>query len=204
VAARVLVIGAEVMTRVIDPEDRATAVLFGDGAGAVVLRAGDADEAGAIGPFDLGSDGSLADLLAIPSGGSRRPIDPQALAERANYLRMEGKEVYRQAVRRMVASSRAVLDVAGLDVASVDRFVGHQANARILEAVADRLGVPGERRITNVHLYGNTSAASIPLALAHGVAEGTLRAGHRVLLTSFGAGFTWGSALMRWPAVALA
>jgi 3-oxoacyl-[acyl-carrier-protein] synthase III len=205
VAERVLVIGAEVMSRVIDPADRATAVLFGDGAGAVVLRAGVPGEPGAVGPFDLGSDGSLADLLAVPAGGSRRPTDQTALAAGANYLQMDGKEVYRQAVRRMVASSRAVLARAGLDVADVDRLVGHQANARILEAVGDRLGVAADRRVVNVDRFGNTSAASIPLALADAAGGGgvDLRPGHRVLLTSFGAGFTWGSTLLVWPEVSV-
>ncbi|MBA2576791.1 MAG: ketoacyl-ACP synthase III [Euzebyaceae bacterium] len=200
VADRVLVIGAEVMTRITDPTDRGTAVLFGDGAGAVVLRRGDADEPGAIGPFDLGSDGDRADLLAIPAGGSRRPVDATALAERANYLFMDGKEVYRQAVTRMVASSRKVLDRAGWTIEDVDRLVGHQANARILSAVADRLGVPEDRRVSNVARYGNTSAASIPLALA----DAGLRPGERLLLTAFGAGMSWGSTLMTWPEITAA
>jgi 3-oxoacyl-[acyl-carrier-protein] synthase-3 len=198
-AEQVLVIGADVFTRVIDPCDRATAVLFGDGAGAVVLRAGDPDELGAVGPFDLGSDGELADILSIPAGGSRRPADADSVAERAHFLRMEGKEVYRHAVRRMVASSQRVLERAGLEVDDVDRFVGHQANARILDAVATRLGVPAERRVLNVARYGNTSAASIPLALTDAGAQ----PGERLLLTAFGAGLSWGSTLLTWPDLAL-
>ena len=195
VAERVLVIGAETMSKVVDQTDRRTAVLFGDGAGAVVLRRGDNEVQGVVGPFDLGTDGDRSDLLQIPSGGTRRPTDAQALAERANYLRMDGREVYRQAVRRMVDSSRRVLDRAGLTVDDVDRMVGHQANARILGAVADRLGIPEERRVSNVARYGNTSAASIPLALA----DAGLQAGERVLLTAFGAGMSWGSTLVTWP-----
>jgi 3-oxoacyl-[acyl-carrier-protein] synthase-3 len=194
-AERVLVIGAEVFTRIIDPTDRATAVLFGDGAGAVVVRAGEPDELGAVGPFDLGSDGELADILSVPAGGSRRPADADSVAERAHYLHMEGKEVYRHAVRRMVTSSKRVLERAGLGVDDVDRFVGHQANARILDAVASRLGVPEERRVLNVARYGNTSAASIPLALTDAGAQ----PGERLLLTAFGAGLSWGSALLTWP-----
>lgn len=197
-AQRVLLIGAETMTRLVDPNDRSTAILFGDGAGAVVLRPGVADdEPGAVGPFDLGSDGDLAELLTVPAGGSRRPADAKSFAEGAHYLRMDGREVYRQAVNRMVESSRAVLDRAGIGVLDIDRVVGHQANARILDAVADRLGVPAERRVSNVARYGNTSAASIPLALA----DLDLKPGQRVLLTAFGAGLTWGSTLITWPSL---
>lgn len=195
-AERVLMIGAETMSRMVDPTDRTTAVLFGDGAGAVVLRRADSDdEPGAVGPFDLGSDGDLSELLVVDAGGSRRPADAESFEQGAHFLRMDGREVYRQAVRRMVESSRAVLDRAGLAVSDVDRLVGHQANVRILDAVADRLGVPAERRVVNVARYGNTSAASIPLALV----DLDLVPGQRVLLTAFGAGLTWGSTLIRWP-----
>ncbi len=195
IAETVLVIGAEIMSRIVDPSDRGTAVLFGDGAGAVVLSAGEAGEPGAVGPFDLGSDGARADLLIVPAGGSRRRVDNQVLDERADCLTMDGREVYRQAVRRMVESSRVVLARAGLDVAEVDRFVGHQANARILDAVAKRLGITEERRVSNVERYGNTSAASIPLALA----DAGLQPGETVLLTAFGAGMSWGSTVLVWP-----
>lgn len=198
IAEGVLLIGAETMTRVTDQRDRATAVLFGDGAGAVVLAPGQQGQPGAVGPFDLGSDGSGADLLEVPAGGTRQPLDADAIARRAQYLKMDGKEVYRQAVRRMVSSSLAVLDKAGLRPDEVDRLVGHQANARILGAVADRLGVPEQRRFLNVARYGNTSAASIPLALA----DADLVVGERVLLTAFGAGMSWGSALLSWPDLA--
>lgn len=198
-AERVLLIGAETMTRMIDPNDRTTAVLFGDGAGAVVLRRStDPDEHGVVGPFDLGSDGDLSDLLSVDAGGSRRPACAESVAAGAHFLKMEGREVYRQAVHRMVESSLAVLDRAGLQVADVDRLVGHQANARILDAVADRLGVPAERRVVNVARYGNTSSASIPLALV----DLELEPGQRVLLTAFGAGLTWGSTLVSWPDLA--
>ncbi|HVM15837.1 MAG TPA: beta-ketoacyl-ACP synthase III [Egibacteraceae bacterium] len=195
-AERVLLIGAETMTRMVDPNDRTTAVLFGDGAGAVVLRpATSDDEPGAVGPFDLGSDGDLAELLAVPAGGSRRPADADTFSAGDHYLKMDGREVYRQACRRMVESSRAVLDRAGVTVDDVDRLVGHQANARILDAVANGLGVPEERRVVNVARYGNTSAASIPLALA----DLELTPGQLVLLTAFGAGLSWGSTLVLWP-----
>lgn len=195
-AERVLLIGAETMTRLVDPNDRSTAVLFGDGAGAVVLRPATADdEPGAVGPFDLGSDGDLAGLLTVPAGGSRVPATAETFSAGEHYLKMDGREVYRQACRRMVESSRAVLDRAGVTVDDVDRLVGHQANARILDAVANSLGVPEERRVVNVARYGNTSAASIPLALA----DLDLVPGQLVLLTAFGAGLTWGSTLLLWP-----
>lgn len=194
IADRVMVIGAEIMSRIVDQDDRATAVLFGDGAGAVTLRAGHPDELGAIGPFDLGSDGEQARQLFIETGGTRTPVIDDD-TQRRRFLRMDGKQVYRHAVRRMTESSQALLERAGLAVGDVDRFVAHQANLRILMAVADRLGIPQERRVSNVDRYGNTSAASIPLALA----DAGLRPGERILLTAFGSGFTWGSTLMTWP-----
>jgi 3-oxoacyl-[acyl-carrier-protein] synthase III len=197
VADSVLVIGAESLHRFMDPDDRGTAVIFGDGAGAAVLRAGDLDEPGALGAFDLGSDGSNADLLAVDAGGSRLPGSTPDLPAAAHYLHMEGREIYRHAVTRMVASSQRVLERAGWAVDDVDRLVAHQANVRILDAVGDRLGVAPERRHVNIHRYGNTSAASIPLALA----DADLVAGDRVLLTAFGGGFTWGSTTLTWPEI---
>jgi 3-oxoacyl-[acyl-carrier-protein] synthase III len=197
IAGRVLVIGAEVMSAFLDPHERSSTVIFGDGAGALVLRAGEAGEPGAVGPFDLGSDGEGADLIEIPAGGSRVPVSPD---RSAHYFRQDGREVYRRAIPGMVASSRAVLAKAGLEVADVDRLIGHQANARILTAVAEKLGVPPERCTINVDRYGNTSGATIPLALA----DAGLAKGDRVLLTAFGAGLTWGSALLTWPELASA
>ncbi|MBW3602506.1 MAG: ketoacyl-ACP synthase III [Actinobacteria bacterium] len=195
---RVLVIGAETLSRITDPADRSTAVLFGDGGGAAVLRRGEPGESGAFGPFDLGSDGSMADSLAMPAGGSRRPASTSTLTGREHYMRLDGKAVYRHAIARMVASSRAALDAARLSAGDIDRFVGHQANLRILDAVADRLGIAPQRRVVNVDRYGNTSAASIPLALA----DAQLAPGQRVLLTAFGGGFTWGATTLTWPRLA--
>lgn len=191
--APVLLIGAETMSRIVDPEDRATAVLFGDGAGAVVLGTG---AGGTIGPFDVGSDGSRAGILEVPAGGSLEPASAQAIAARRTYLTMDGPEVYRQAVRRMTSSSQAVLAAAGLTPDDVDLVVGHQANARILTAVARRLGVPDERQQLSVEHHGNTSAASIPLALADARDAGRLPPGARVLLTAFGSGLSWASCLV--------
>jgi 3-oxoacyl-[acyl-carrier-protein] synthase III len=194
IADRVMVIGADLMSRTVDQDDRATAVLFGDGAGAVTLRRGEPDELGAIGPFDLGSDGDLVGALYIEAGGTRLPV-VDAPDERRRFMKMDGRETYRHAVRRMTESSQQLLRRAGLEIGDVDRFVAHQANLRILLAVADRLGIPTERRVSNVDRYGNTSAASIPLALA----DADIQPGERILLTAFGSGFTWGSTLMTWP-----
>jgi 3-oxoacyl-[acyl-carrier-protein] synthase III len=195
IAERVLVIGAEVINRFMNPDDRGTKVIFGDGAGAVVLRAGHDGEAGALGPFDLGSDGDHAELLAVDAGGSRLPGSTPGIDPVAHYLRMDGREVYRHAVTRMVASSRRVLEHAGWEVSDIDRLVAHQANVRILDAVGDRLGVAPACRHVNIARYGNTSAASIPLALA----DAELQAGDRVLVTAFGGGLTWGSTVLTWP-----
>ena len=193
----VLVIGAETLSRVIDPTDRATCVLFGDAAAALVLEAGPDDGPGLL-AFDLGCDGSLAGLLGVRAGGSRQPTTVETLAEGLQYLQMHGPEVFRRAVRVVVDSANATLGRAGVASSSVDWFVPHQANARIIDAVAQRLGIPAERTIVNIDHYGNTSAASIPLALAEAADAGRLRPGDLVLFSGFGAGMTWGSALMRW------
>ncbi|MEA5361651.1 beta-ketoacyl-ACP synthase III [Amycolatopsis sp., V23-08] len=195
-AQRVLVIGADTFTTLIDPDDRTTVPIFGDGAGAVVLRAGDPDEPGALGPFDLHSEGEHADLLWVEAGGSRRRLseDPGD-----RFLAMQGTAVFRHACARMAESSRTVLERAGWMVGDVDRFVGHQANIRILQATAKQLGMPADAVVANIDRVGNTSAASIPLALDDARRDGTLAPGNRVLLSAFGAGLTWGSTVLRWP-----
>jgi 3-oxoacyl-[acyl-carrier-protein] synthase III len=199
IADSVLVIGADAFSTIVNPRDRSSRVIFGDGAGAVVLRAGDADEIGALGAFTLGSDGAGVDLITVPAGGSLRPSRDTAEADDARYFTMQGNSVYRQAVAQMVMSSRHALELAGRTVHQVDWLVCHQANRRILIAVADRLGIPVQRCVCNVDVVGNTAAASIPLALAAGVTSGKLHAGDNVLLTAFGGGLTWGSTLLRWP-----
>ncbi|MDP8960222.1 MAG: ketoacyl-ACP synthase III [Actinomycetota bacterium] len=198
----VLLVGAETMTRVIDPTDRQTAVLFGDGAGACILsaHAPEGTALGSVGPFDLGSDGALADALMVPAGGVREPASHETVAANRHVVLMRGREVYRHAVTRMSASAWVVLQRAGLQAADVDVLVGHQANARILAAVAQRLGIRDEQAFVCVERYGNTSAASIPIALEEARTAGRLRRGTRVLLTSFGAGLTWGSCLLTWAA----
>ncbi len=190
-----LLVGADTLSRIVDPEDRATAVLFGDGAGAVVLAP---DRRAVLGPFESGSDGDLAAILRVEAGGSRLPATPELVAAGRHQITMQGGEVYRHAVERMAASSLAVLARAGLAVDEVDLVVGHQANARILDAVARRAGFDAERLHLTVGRHGNTSAASIPLALADARDTGRLHPGDVVLLTAFGAGLTWGSALLTW------
>ncbi|MET0188334.1 MAG: beta-ketoacyl-ACP synthase III [Pseudonocardia sediminis] len=184
-AGSVLLIAADTFSTLVDPEDRATAFLFGDGAGAVVLRAGTPGEAGEVLTLELGSDGGGEDLIIVPDA--------------ATPFAMQGQAVYRQAVARMTESARTVMDRAGWDVGDVDRFVGHQANQRIIDAVADRLGLPRERAVSNLEHVGNTAAASIPLALSQAAA--TLRAGDRVVLSAFGGGATWGGAALTWPSL---
>jgi 3-oxoacyl-[acyl-carrier-protein] synthase-3 len=193
----VLIIGAETLSRIIDPTDRTTCVLFGDAAAAFVLEPGPNHGPGLL-AWDLGCDGSLAGLLAVPAGGSRRPTTAETLAEGLQYLQMQGPEVFRRAVRAVVDSANATLARAGVASSQVDWFVPHQANARIIDAAANRLGIPPERTIVNIDRYGNTSAASIPLALAEAADAGELQDGQLVLMSGFGAGMTWGSALLRW------
>lgn len=194
--AAVLLIGAETMARIVDPADRGTRILFGDGAGAVVLRP---DPEGSLGPFDLGADASDPAILHTPGFGTRHMPTPESTAAGEHFVRMRGGDVYRHAVARMTASSQQVLADAGLGIGDVDLLVGHQANARILEAVVARLGIDPARSHLTVDQHANTSAASIPLALADARDRGRLRPGDTVLLTAFGGGLTWGSCLVRWP-----
>ncbi|MBD3003749.1 MULTISPECIES: beta-ketoacyl-ACP synthase 3 [unclassified Streptomyces] len=199
IAERVLVIGADVYSTIVDPADRSNAVIFGDGAGAVVVRAGHPGEPGAMGPFDLGSDGTGRDLITVRAGGVEQRLSGRTAQPSDRYFTMSGKPVFRSAVHRMAASARAVLDQAGLTAGHVDRLVGHQANLRILRSLAEKLGIPPERVIRNIDKVGNTAAASIPLALDHGHSHRLLTPGDVVLLTAFGGGLTWGSTVLSWP-----
>jgi 3-oxoacyl-[acyl-carrier-protein] synthase-3 len=201
VARQVLLIGAEAYSTIIDPKDRSTAVIFGDGAGAVVLRAGQPTEPGAVGPCDLGSDGGLSDLAMIPAGGSRQRSAGSVPQPEDHYFQMRGNDVYRHAVERMSASARVAVRRAGWRLPDVDYFVPHQANGRIGAAVAERLGIPPDRQLSNIARVGNTAAASIPLLLAQATADGRLVAGHRLLLAAFGSGLTWGATTIVWPAL---
>lgn len=195
-ARQVLLIGADTFSTILDPHDRAAASVFGDGAGAVVLRAGERDEPGALHGLDLGSDGDLAEVIMVRTGGSRCPEGTD------RWFAMQGQAVYRHAVLRMTASARAAMDRAGWTPGEIDRFVAHQANARILATVGKELGIGADRVYSNIAAVGNTVAASIPLALADAAAAGELRAGDRVLLSAFGGGATWGAAALTWPDVA--
>ncbi|MGW2748752.1 beta-ketoacyl-ACP synthase III [Streptomyces sp. NPDC001450] len=198
-ADSVLVIGADAFSTILAPDDRSTRVIFGDGGGAVVLRAGSSDEPGALMGLNLGSDGSLSDLIEVPAGGSRQRSTGLPAKTEDTYFTMEGQAVYAQAVRRMAESVRESAARTGWSLEEIDSFVLHQANARILAAVARRLGLPPERFLSNIGARGNTVAASIPLALADGVASGELRPGHKVVLAGFGGGLTWGSLALVWP-----
>jgi 3-oxoacyl-[acyl-carrier-protein] synthase III len=186
---RALVVGGDLLSRILDWGDRSTLVLFGDGAGAVVLEA--AAEPGFLG-FELGADGGGGESLWLPGSGSRVFEQPD------RYVKMNGREVFKFATRVLVQSAHDVLDRCGVSVDEVDVYVPHQANVRIIDHAAKKLGFPQEKVVINVDRYGNTSSGSIPLALADAVADGRLRAGQLVLMTGMGAGLTWGSALMRW------
>lgn len=200
-ARRVLLIGADAYSSIVNPADRTTVAVFGDGAGAVTLRAGETDEPGALGGFDLGGDGGLSDLITVRAGGSRLP-DRSAVTDPADlWFAMEGRLVYRNAVRHMASASRRALAHAGWSVDDVDVFIAHQANMRILETVADEVGIARERVFANVAEVGNTVAASVPLALHDAVRANVLRPGHRVLLVAFGGGLTWGATTLVWPTV---
>lgn len=197
-AQNVLVIGSETMSRVIDWTDRSTCVLFGDGAGAVVVQATKDEQAGAIESAVLMADGSKANCLYIPAGGSRAPASHETIDARQHFIKMNGPEVFKSAVRGMSAASEEALRVADLKLSDLDLMIAHQANARIIDAVAKRLSVPNEKVYQNLQRYGNTSAASIPIALYDAVREGRLQPGMRTVVAGFGGGFSWGAVLIRW------
>jgi 3-oxoacyl-[acyl-carrier-protein] synthase-3 len=193
---RVLVVGADVMTRIVSAADRKTYPLFGDGAGAVLLGPG-RDEQGLV-AYTLGAEGEGADLLITPAGGSREPLTPESLAANRHYLSMDGRAVFKWAVRVIIDSIADVLCHAQLTPAEIDLLVLHQANVRIIDAAVEALGISRDKVVVNLDRYGNTSAASIPLALAEAQEEGRVRRGDRVLLCGFGAGLAWGAAVVEW------
>jgi len=192
----VLVIGVETLSKLTDMTDRNTCVLFGDAAGAAVLGPTEGD-AGILATH-MKADGSLGYLLEMPGGGSRRPPTHESIDQRLHYIKMAGREVFKNAVRSMCESALYVLDAAGYEGGDVDLLVPHQANWRIMSAVADRLKIPHEKVFVNLDKYGNTSAASIPLALSEAIEQGRIRSGNLVLNVAFGAGFTWAANLVRW------
>ena len=195
-ARKVLVIGSEVFSRIVNWEDRNTCVLFGDGAGAVVLEACEGEHG--ILSSHLYADGSQIELLYQPGFGTRTPPSVEALARGDNYLRMQGNEVFKVAVRSMAEVARTALDANGMSVEDVDLFIPHQANVRILDATAKRIGLKDEQVYINVDRFGNTSAATIPIALDEVNRAGRLKNGDILLLDAFGGGFTWASVLIRW------
>ena len=197
-AETIVVLGAEVLSRVLDMADRGTCILFGDGAGAVVLRP--SASPGVIGSV-LGADGRSAEILIIPAGGSLRPASHETVEARDHSIRMpKGRDVFKRAVVEMSNACRQLLDKSGYSPDDVDVLIPHQANARIMIAVAERLGIGMDRAIVDVETVGNTSAASIPIALDRAWRSGRIRDGDLVLLTSFGAGLAWGANLVRWTA----
>ena len=192
-----LVVGADVMSSIIDYTDRATCVLFGDGAGAVVLSAAAPGEPSIIG-FAHEIDGSGGPALCMPAGGSRLPASHETIDQRLHYVKQDGQAVFKFAVRKTEEICARVLQKYGVEPSELDLFVSHQANRRIIQAAADRLGLPDCKVVINLERFGNTTAATIPLALADAVADGRIKKGSLVLLTSVGAGFTVGAVLLRW------
>jgi len=192
-----LVVGGDVLSKIVDWEDRSTCVLFGDGAGAVVLER--VRDGGFLG-FELGADGSGGPQLYMPAGGSRAPATAETVAERQHFAKMNGREVFKFATRVLVDSAEKVLDECGVPVEEVDVYVPHQANVRIIDHARKKLGIPEERTVVNVDRFGNTSSGSIPLALGDAENDGRLKEGEMVLMTGMGAGLTWGSALIEWTA----
>jgi 3-oxoacyl-[acyl-carrier-protein] synthase-3 len=192
----VLVIGAEKLSSILNWEDRNTCVLFGDGAGAVVLQ----HRPGSSGlrATDMGSDGAQTDILSLPAGGCKMPVTAEVIRDRKNFLQMSGKEVYRYAITAMSQSAERSLDLAGLKTEDIRMLIPHQANLRIIEAVADRLGLPMDKCYINLERYGNVSAACIPIALHEAVSTGLIKKGDNLLLVTFGGGLTWASAVLEW------
>lgn len=191
-----LIIGGEKLSSITDWKDRTTCVLFGDGAGAVVMQHREGTRG--IMSSMIGSDGALADLLKMPAGGSRDPASVRSVENRLHYIKMEGREVFKHAVRCMSDACQKALDRCGLSVADVKLIIPHQANMRIIQAIADRLGAPPEKVCVNLERVGNMSSASIPVALDEAVREGRLKKGDVVLFVAFGGGFTWGATVLEW------
>ncbi|MGN7453858.1 beta-ketoacyl-ACP synthase III [Paenibacillus pasadenensis] len=192
----VLLVGAECLSRITDYTDRNTCILFGDGAGAVVL--GEVPEGRGFQSFELGSDGSGGQLLKIPGGGSRLPSTADSVEAKQHYLKMAGNDVFKFAVRVMGASAEQALSKAGFGKGDIDLLIPHQANIRIIQSALNRLELPEDKAMVNLDRYGNVSAASIPLALAEAVEQGKVSEGDKLLLVGFGGGLTWGASVLVW------
>ena len=194
-AKKLLIIGAETLSKITDFEDRSTCILFGDGAGAAVISASDTP---GILSICLGANGSEWELLYMPGGGSRIPPSEESIKNKCHFLKMKGKEVFKEAVKALESSSLEAIKMADITPEEIDLFIPHQANLRILEAVRKRIGLPEEKVFCNLDRYGNTSSASVPLALDEAVRGGRVKKGDTILISAFGAGFTWGAAVIRW------
>ncbi|MDI9502232.1 MAG: beta-ketoacyl-ACP synthase III [Bacillota bacterium] len=193
---KVLVVGAEMLSSITNWKDRSTCVLFGDGAGAAVM--GPCEKGSGLLSAYLGSDGSLGPLLCLPAGGTKEPITEEAMALGRDKLYMEGSEVFKVAVRHMEAAIRNAVEAIGEEVSAIDLLIPHQANRRIIDAVNKKIGLPEDNVVINLDRYGNTSAASVPIALSEAVQDGRLQEGDLLVMTSFGAGMTWGAVAVRW------
>ena len=194
---RVIVIGVEVLSRIVDWSDRSTCVLFGDGSGAVLLGPESDPKRGVLSTH-LYTDGTMAEYLLQPAGGSREPISPEAIAAKRHFVKMNGREVYKHAVRNMTSASKVALEANGLTVGDVTWVIAHQANLRIIEGVSTRVEIPLDRFYLNVERYGNTSSASVPTALDEAVELGKIKDGDLLLMTALGGGLSWASAVVRW------
>lgn len=194
-AKNLLIIGAEVLSKITDFEDRGTCILFGDGAGAAVIT--ESDTPGILSTC-LGANGDEWELLYMPGGGSRIPPSEESIRNKSHYLKMKGKEVFKEAVKALESSSLEAIRRADITPEEIDLFIPHQANYRILDAVRKRVGLPEEKVFSNLDRYGNTSSASVPLALDEAVRSGRVKEGDTILISVFGAGFTWGAAVVRW------
>ncbi len=195
VYGRIMLIGAETLTRIVNKQDRGTAILFGDGAGAVILEQADADS---FLSSELGSDGSRPELLGVPAGGSRKALDALGIDSGQQYILMEGREVFKFAVTKMIDATERALYKAHLSHDQVDFLIPHQANKRIIDAAAKYLDMPLEKVLVNIHEYGNTSAASIPIALSEAVRFGKLNDGDIIVFVGFGGGLSWGAVAWKW------
>jgi 3-oxoacyl-[acyl-carrier-protein] synthase III len=193
----ILVVGAEKLSSIVDFEDRSTAILFGDGAGAAVLKRATGDGRGILSTY-MGSDGTLAPLLHIPGGGAADPLTPEVLRDKRHLVKMAGREIFKAAVLAMSRASDEAIGRAGLPASAIDLLIPHQANLRIIEATAKHSGIAMEKVVVNLDRFGNTSSASIPLALQEAEAQGRLKPGMVGMLVSFGAGLTWASVVVRW------
>jgi len=191
-----LVVGAECLSKITDYTDRNTCILFGDGAGAAVL--GQVPEGRGFRSFELGADGSGGPLLNLAAGGSRCPSSRESVEQKKHYIYMEGREVFKFAVRIMGSAAEEALRKAGLEKSDIDLLVPHQANIRIIESALNRLDLPAEKCVININKYGNVSAASIPMALAEAVEEGRVREGDCIVMVGFGGGLTWGASVLIW------